>query len=144
MKPDFDYNIVPHGFYLCFNKQCKHADQCLRYLVTKYCTPEHIYINTLNPAYIATVKDECPHFKPDQMRIFALGMTHLLDNVPLNDAIKIKKLMIGYFNRSTYYRCCRKERLITPSEQEFIKNLFMSKGITGPPLFDEYIEQYDW
>ena len=29
-------------------------------------------------------------------------------------------------------------------EQESIRRIFLSRGITGQPVFDEYIDQYDW
>ena len=34
--------------------------------------------------------------------------------------------------------------MLDPSEQEYIRKLFVSKGIKELPVYDEYIEKYDW
>lgn len=52
--------------------------------------------------------------------------------------------MLAHFKQATYYRCRRKERMLDPSEQEYIRKLFVSKGIKELPVYDEYIEKYDW
>ena len=75
--------------------------------------------------------------------LFARGMKHLLDQVPLADATVIKRQMMAYFGKTIYYRCCNKERLIKPKEQEYIQGLFRRRGITEMPQFDEYVEYYD-
>ena len=38
----------------------------------------------------------------------------------------------------------KKERLITPEEQNIIRLIFIRQGIHTDPLFDQYVEQYDW
>lgn len=144
MEPDFNYNSVPHGFAHCFKKQCKHSANCLHYLAALHATPECKYIHTLNPAYVASIGEDCPHFSIYQKQKFALGITHLFDKLLHSEAVIIKQQMIDYFNRSTYYRLWRKERLITPKEQKGVQEIFLSRGITDAPLYDEYVEQYDW
>jgi hypothetical protein len=34
--------------------------------------------------------------------------------------------------------------LITPEQQDFIRKVFLEEGIEEEPVFDEYVEQYDW
>lgn len=144
MSPEFDYKLVPAGFIHCLNGKCKQAKNCLRYQVTLRATAERKCFTTMNPAYIVATANDCPCFKADRMQKFALGMTRLLDKMPHADALAIKQQMISVFNRSTYYRCWRKERLISPDEQECIRKLFLDKGVKDQPVYDEYIEQYDW
>ena len=52
--------------------------------------------------------------------------------------------MLEHFGRNAYYRFRRKEQLITPSEQKYIRQLFRKKGITDEPIYDEYVERYEW
>ncbi len=59
-------------------------------------------------------------------------------------AVSIKREMIAELQRATYYRCWRKERLIKPEEQERIRQLFLKWGINEEPVYDEYVEQYEW
>ena len=48
------------------------------------------------------------------------------------------------FSKGTLYRIQKKERLITPDEQKIIRMIFIRQGIHADPLFDQYVEQYDW
>lgn len=145
MKPDFDYQSVPFHYVHCFNKQCERAVNCLHYQVTLHLPScECCTLTALNPAYTVPVGEDCRYFSSDQLQQFALGMTHLLDDVPLQVATVLKRQLMAYFGRATYYRCWRKERLIKPAEQECIRRLFRKNGITAEPVFDECIEQYAW
>ena len=71
-------------------------------------------------------------------------MTNLLAYIPHNDAIAIKQEMLTYFGRTHFYRLWRKERLFTPEQQEYIRQLFLERGLQEAPVFDEYVEQYEW
>lgn len=144
MKPDFDYNLIPHSFGYCLNSTCIHAAKCLRQLATSRIPKERNFITLVNPVSIAPSGKDCPHFKADSLLQFAQGMTHLLDHIPHNDAIIIKQQMLNYFGKNYYYRLWRKERLFTPSQQKYVRQLFEHRGISDAPVFDEYIEQYEW
>lgn len=144
MKPDFDYNSVPYGFVHCLNGQCQRVATCLRHQVALRVPPECSFITILNPSHTAPHGEDCSCFLPDRLQSFALGITYLLDSIPHSDALIIKQQMIQYFNRATYYRCWRKERLIKPAEQEHIRRLFLHRGITESPVYDEFVEQYEW
>lgn len=144
MSPDFNYNEVPLTFLHCLNKQCKKASKCLRYMVTAYVPARYSAISTVNPNFIASCKDACPYFMPDEKKRFALGITYLLDKIPHSQAVSIKREMIAELQRATYYRCWRKERLIKPGEQERIRQIFLKWGINEEPVYDEYVEQYEW
>jgi len=144
MLQDFDYNTVPITFVHCMHSQCPNADNCLRYQVVLHVTPERGHIPVVNPARISGNGENCPEFFSDRKSNFALGITHLLDNIPHFIALEIKNEIFAYFKRNTYYRILHKERLITPAEQKFITRLFRSKGINEQPKFDKYVEQYEW
>ena len=58
--------------------------------------------------------------------------------------ILLLQQMLEHFGRNAYYRFRRKEQLITPSEQKYIRQLFRKKGITDEPIYDEYVERYEW
>lgn len=144
MKNDFDYSIVPYTFLHCIKAECSLANDCLRHKVMKHVTIEQTGISIVNPIRIPENAENCNYFYPDRMSRFALGITHLLDNIPHTLAIEIKRELSVYFKKNTYYRIRNKERLIKPSEQELIRWIFIQKGITEEPVFDKYIEQYDW
>ena len=144
MIPDFDYNTVPYNYLHCVQAQCPHAANCLHHQVTLHITPDPKTLSIINPAYVAGKEKDCPFFQPDRFSQFACGITHLLDNIPHVEALEIKEALYKYFKRNMYYRIRSKERLIKPEEQEFIRQLFRNKEIQIEPVFDEYIEQYEW
>ena len=73
-----------------------------------------------------------------------MGITQLLEDLPHNKAVAIKRAMNTKFSKGTLYRIQKKERLITPEEQNIIRLIFIRQGIHTDPLFDQYVEQYDW
>ncbi len=144
MELESKYESVPYNFAYCLNAQCKHSTKCLRYLVSKQLTPKRTTFSIVNPDCTTPQADTCPFFKADKEKRYALGITHLLDDLPHNKAIAIKRAMNANFSKGTLYRIQKKERSITPAEQNIIRHIFIQYGIHADPLFDEYIEQYDW
>lgn len=144
MKPNFAYDQIPFTFVYCLHSQCPKAADCLRHKLLALVPSERTVIGTVNPAYIAAHPDKCLHFMPDHTVRFAIGITHLLDKVPHSEAVIIRNLLYGFFKRNMYYRIKNKERSIRPSEQESIRQIFLSRGIAEQPVFDEYIDEYDW
>ena len=144
MKEDFEYSQVPKRYLHCFNAQCPRSANCLRFQVTFCAGRDIISFPTLNPAYIAGREDECLFFRPNRISRFALGITHLYDNLPHAKAVEIKKILFDHFRRSMYSRIFTKKRLLSPKEQDFIRQVFIQKNIQEEPLFDEYFEKYDW
>lgn len=144
MKPDFNYSSSPLHFVHCLNSHCLQADKCLRYQIALRMPPERSTVTIVNPAHTSATGENCLYFKADQLLLFARGMTHLLEHITYKDAIDIKQQMLNHFGRTLFYRFWRKERLINPSQQEYIQQLFYQKNISESPVFDEYIEQYEW
>ncbi len=144
MNSDFTYDQIPFTFVYCLYSQCPKAADCLRHKLLALVPQERTVIGTINPVHIAAHQDKCLHFMPDRTVRFAMGITHLLDKLPHSEAVIVKNLLYGLFQRNMYYRIKNKERSIKPSEQESIRQIFLSRGITDEPVFDEYIEQYNW
>lgn len=144
MEPESKYESVPKGFAYCLNAQCKHSAMCLRYLVSKELSPERQAFSIVNPDCTTPQAESCPFFKADQKDKYALGITHLLDDLPHNKALDIKRTILSTFSKGTFYRIRNKERLISPDEQNIIRQIFFEHGVNADPHFDKYVEQYDW
>lgn len=143
MKPDFDYQSLSRHFIHCLNGQCKRADECLRHLVALRVPPDRELFTIVSPAYAAIADKDCRYFKADCLKLFARGMTHLLDSIPHKDAVVIKRQMLDYFGRTHFYRLWRKEVLFDESQQEYVRQLFKQRGLSAVPTFDEYVEMYE-
>jgi hypothetical protein len=144
MRPNFNYRNVPKGFGLCFMAQCPQADTCMRRQVTPIIPSNQRMVEIINPSLVNPDGNQCPHYLADETVRFALGLTHLYDKLEYDKAVPLKQAIISYMTRNTYYRCWRKERLITPEEQTHIRRLFKHYGVDKEPEFDEYVERYSW
>ncbi|NDW11861.1 hypothetical protein D0T50_03030 [Bacteroides sp. 214] len=144
MKDNFDYKQVPKAFLHCLHTPCPHSTECLRYIAALKADNDREYFSVVNPHYVSAKEKECPYFMPDSLTRFALGITHIYDNLPHAKAVKIKEILYNHFRRNTYYRIRNKERLIKPSEQEYIRKVFRREGVLEEPAFDQYVDQYDW
>jgi len=144
MEKEIVYNSVPNSFSRCIQVNCMRADSCLRHRVFLYYVADCNTIPVINPARIPHEGTECRYYFADIKVRFARGITHLLDPVPHGKAIEIRRELYSYFKRNTYYRIRNKERLLSPADQSYVRKLFLRKGINVEPVFDEYIEQYDW
>ena len=143
MKENFDYTEVPKNYLHCQNAQCPRTADCLHFLVACHINNETPYFSVVNPAYVVEQR-ECPFFRPDHLVRFALGITYLFDNLSHAKAVKIKQLLYNHFPQSTFYRIRNKQRLIKPEEQDFIRQVFIKESIEEEPVFDKYVDRYDW
>lgn len=135
---------VPEFFARCLNEKCTQADSCLRRLALSQTTPETRIFSIINPESIPQDTTKCTSFISSRKLRMAWGMKHLLDNVPYKTAYSIRNNLIGYYGKSHYYCCFRGERYITPTEQAYIRKLFLQYGIKEEPVYDDYTEEYNW
>lgn len=144
MEQNFDYGQVPRHYLHCQNAPCPLSADCLRFRAGLHIDKETPHFSIVNPAYVAGLEGECPYFRRDRLIRFAAGITHLYDTLPHAKALKIKQTIGSHFERNAYYRIRNKQRLIKPGEQAFIRQVFKDEGIEEEPVFDQYIERYDW
>ena len=138
-----NYKEAPQDFLYCQKKQCSQSDACLRFQAGLSIDATLSHFSIVNPLYVED-RAECPYFRSTEPIRCASGITHLFDNLPHAKSHKIKYLISNYFSKGTLYRITIKERLIKPEEIAFIQSLFTKEGITEEPLFDEYVEMFDW
>ena len=86
------------------------------------------------------VADKCLRYQ------VALRIPESRYSVPVNyrKAIAVRRQVYYYFGRSMFYRILHKERHVTPSEQEHIRQIFVNNEIDTEPVYDEYQEEYSW
>ncbi|MDH8701212.1 hypothetical protein M2138_000551 [Dysgonomonadaceae bacterium PH5-43] len=144
MKEEFDYKEVPQSYVHCLNAVCKKSDSCLRFKVGQAIPDEVSVFKIVNPSPVNKSESECRYFEPIKKLRYALGISHLYDDLPHTKYNRIKKAIHRYLEHNRYYRIYNKEYLITPEQQEFIRDLFRKEGIEKEPVFDEYIERYNF
>lgn len=144
MNENFNYEAVPYQYTHCLNEKCPKGEKCLRRLVALHSTDQYPTLSIVNPKCIPGDGSACTFYKPIQKIRVAWGIKHLLDRVPHQDAETLKSQMLGHFGRGMYYRFYRKEKFLSPEQQEYIRRIFRQKGITDEPAFDSYTEEYNW
>ena len=124
MSPDFNYSEVPATFLHCLNKQCKHSAKCMRYLVTAYVPDNYPVISTVNPNYFSSHKESCPYFMADKKKRSALGITHLLDNVPHKEALGIKRELMAELTEPPITAVTARNDFLNPRNRNTSVNCF--------------------
>lgn len=143
MIEKLDYAMVPHKFAHCFNGNCKHADHCLRHQIVRFIPDSLWSVSIVNPA--RTDPDgECEAFMADTPVQYAVGMDHLLDRIPHQEATSIKQRLLATYGKNKFYQFKRKERTFTPEEQGYIRQVFLSYGVKDDPVFDAWQTGYQW
>ena len=143
MIENFNYAMVPAGFEHCFNGDCKNADHCLRYQIVRFIPDTRWSISVVNPA--CTNPDvECRAFMADTPVQYAVGMDHLLDRIPHQEAMCIKQRLLTTYGKNKFYQFKRKERIFTPEDRSYIRQVFLSNGVKEEPAFDSWQAGYRW
>lgn len=144
MKEKQNFSDVPYNYPLCLNRQCPKAATCLRQLVEQE-VPDNIeFWMVISPKHQSSLKGACPYYRSSAKVRYARGFAKALELFPHKQMRSVIRLLIERFSRRTYYRIRKGERLLSPSEQQDILNIFKQCGITGIQEFDAYVEDYEW
>ena len=143
MIENFNYAMVPAGFEHCFNGDCKNADHCLRYQIVRFIPDTRWSISVVNPA-CTNPDGECRAFLADTPVQYAVGMDHLLDKIPHQEAVCIKQRLLTTYGKNKFYQFKRKERIFTPEDRSYIRQVFLNNGVKEEPAFDSWQAGYRW
>lgn len=137
MEKEKKLKEIPGSFVYCLEKDCALAGTCLRQMATKYINPEQRILSVISPAYVKK-GEGCPDYLSDDMQKVAFGLKYFYANLPHHVAIDLKCRLMNYFGRSAYYRIGRKERGLTPADQDYIKGLFSYYKLKQEPKYEYY------
>lgn len=144
MKEKINFLHVPYQYMMCMNQQCTKAETCLRQLVENVIPDDIQCWNIVSPKFLASLKDDCPYYRSDRKVRFAKGFIRILGNLPYDQMRKVIRHLIAHFERRTYYRIRKGERLLSLSEQQEFFDILKKCGVTQLGEFDAYQEDYDW
>lgn len=144
MIDTLDYSKVPANFVHCLNSDCKQADCCLRYQVTRHIPVAQHSFRIFNPAYLQEKEGDCPKFMSDTPLKYAYGWTHMFDKLVYEKAVEIKNDLLYYYGKSEFYRLKRKEKSFSPQAQQYVRNVFLRNGVKEEPVYDQYQYEYKW
>ncbi len=140
---NFDFSDVPVTWPLCFCEACPRHQECLRFLVGTH-VPQKL---TWGPAIYPSAYQggDCPHYKQPRIIKAAYGFRLFFRDVKQRDYTLLRDQMKAYLGgHGTYYRYNRGERLLTPEQQQWIRDLFASHGYDKDVDFEGYRNVLDF
>ncbi len=138
-----DYNKVPENFAHCLAKDCKRADSCLRYQISRFIPNSMYSVRIVNP-FRQKQGDNCSEYLSDVLVKVTYGWNHMFDKLIHEKAVAIKKELSVHYGKTEFYRLKRSEKGFSLEEQEYVKNVFLRNGIKEDPVYDEVRYEYVW
>ena len=136
------FNDVPNSYPLCAVNDCPMADHCLRQKAMQMLTMRSKLVTIVNPRLTQPSAD-CEFYRTDEPQTFARGFAKMKERMlPRQYSVFMNRLQ-ERFGRTGYFERRRGERLCSPSEITYIRNVLSELGLSHLS-FDGYIEQYNW
>jgi len=145
IKKELLIEKAQEGYAVCNMEGCPLRDHCLRWLTGQHVPSTRSTYRCVNPHFEGVATAKCPMYRNDQKVRFAKGMLHIFtDDMPKRVEYEVRSEVIAMTNRTYYFEYRNGSRLIPPTLQEQICDLFREKGWKGEVNFDSYVEDYDW
>lgn len=144
---------VPGGYDYCFAgmDKCPKAATCLRAIAAKLLSESEerqpMHVHAVNPLYVNRLPElsACGCYRSCEPLRYARGMTRLFDEIPVKLLPSVRSRVMGCFSCERYFYLSRKgERLISPTEQQRIADVFKAAGFGDKPKFDGYEYRIAW
>lgn len=143
MNKIFSFKEVPEGYHLCFNKECEMHGECIRFLAG-----EHVPAVLMGgpSVYPNASKDgHCPYFKKTRVIHGAWGFRNLFKGIPQKDAQSLKARVTNYLGGPVEaHKYQFGEEVLTPEQQQHIKEMFEEMGYTNDLVYDGFTFVYDF
>lgn len=143
MSKKFSFKDVPDGYQLCFNSECDKHGECIRFLAGVHLPPVVMGGPAVYPN--AWKNGGCPYFKQTRIIYAAWGFRNLFKEIPQKDAQSLKARVTNYLGGPVQaYKYQYGECLLTPEQQEDIRQMFVEMGYTNDLVFDGFTFIYDF
>ena len=140
---DFDFNNVPRGYALCFSTDCPLRSTCMRHLAGEN-VPADMTIGTAVFPH-ARHDDACEHYREVRLIRCARGFSDILADMRRSDYTAMRHRLVDYLGHGgSFYRFRSGERLLTPEQQEWMRQLMRDFGYDDNIQFNGYVTTYDF
>ena len=143
-----DFSQIPEWWPLCPNTQCPKAASCLRHQAWLQ-APQHVttWPCVLPNAWKNVQADAvpCDFFQSAEQVLMARGFQGICSQLQGHDIPQqFRETLTEYFgNAGNYYRYRSGKYLLSPEQQQYIRDLLHRLGYDGLD-FDEYVEHYSF
>lgn len=82
MNKPLTYDDIPKMYLFCNHTKCPRRNKCLRFQAAMIVPQSVPHYETININHVAGNEKECSYFSAYTLTTFALGISHILDDVP--------------------------------------------------------------
>ena len=135
---------LPTNYPVCEYSNCPMAATCLHHIAyTMMMEQNEEFLRLINPARCS--KDEaCTYYRDKKPVIFARGFTNFQKHMYPQQYDQFISNLILHFGRNQYFKRRRGAILISPEEQEVIRQMLEKVGADSKMKFDNYEEHINW
>lgn len=135
-------NGVPKTFSLCIHEQCPMAERCLRRMAWNVVVESEEQFSIISPSR-AVPDEECRYFRSAERVVYARGFRGMQARMLPAQYVAFSQRLIGHFSRNCYYERRRGERLCSPKDIAYIRQVLAGLSL-GHLEFDAYEERYNF
>ena len=107
MNKPLTYDDIPKMYLFCNHTKCPRRNKCLRFQAAMIVPQSVPHYEAININHVAGNEKECSFFSAYTLTTFALGISHILDDVPHKKAMAIQNSLKSLMGKSMYYRIHR-------------------------------------
>ena len=130
---------VPKTFALCIHAQCPMAERCLRRMAWSAVVDSEEQFPIISPSY-AVSGEECRYYRSAERVVYARGFRGMQARMVPGQYIAFSQRLISHFSRNSYYERRRGERLCSPKDMAYIREVLADLGLAHLE-FDAYEER---
>ena len=90
MNKPLTYDDIPKMYLFCNHTKCPRRNKCLRFQAAMIVPQSVPHYEAININHVAGNEKECSYFSAYTLTTFALGISHILDDVPHKKAMAIQ------------------------------------------------------
>lgn len=133
---------IPKTFSLCIHAQCPMADRCLRRVAWDTLVESEECVTIISPLR-ALQGEGCRYFRSAQRVTYARGFRGMQSQMLPAQYMAFSQRLISHFSRNSYYERRRGDRLCSPADIAFIREVLSSIGLSHLE-FDAYEVHYNF
>lgn len=103
MNKPLTYDDIPKMYLFCNHTKCPRRNKCLRFQAAMIVPQSVPHYEAININHVAGNEKECSYFSAYTLTTFALGISHILDDVPHKKAMAIQNSLKSLMGKSMYY-----------------------------------------
>jgi len=133
---------VPNGYEYCIVSDCPMASHCLRQMALQVVTKRDRQLTIINPKRTKP-SEQCEYYRADEPQMFGKGFAKMQQEMLPRQYAAFMNRLQARFGRTGYFERRRGDRLCSPNDMTFIRQVLSDLGLSHLD-FDDFVELYNW